>query len=164
VICWGIRQRAERCRVRREPDNADELFNADTNLHHGWMNVFICRIGPDDISMVSFVTLSEAKGLSRWADRCFASLSMTGLSLPAERSEASAQPSLCSGKARGFPRLSLVAADQSAPNEFCRSKRVRVVGGTRMRAPARGPTPPHTAPAPTDTSAPPLPVLIGKIH
>jgi hypothetical protein len=26
------------------------------------------------------VTLSEAKGLSRWASRCFAALSMTGLS------------------------------------------------------------------------------------
>jgi hypothetical protein len=27
------------------------------------------------------VTLSAAKGLSRWADRCFAALSMTGLTL-----------------------------------------------------------------------------------
>ncbi len=26
----------------------------------------------------SFVTLSEAKGLARWAARCFAALSMTG--------------------------------------------------------------------------------------
>jgi len=75
-------------------DYADELLNADTNLRHGWMNLFICIIGPYRLSMVSFVTpprelrvcllpsivmLSEAKGLARWADRCFASLSMTGL-------------------------------------------------------------------------------------
>jgi len=43
------------------PDSADELLNADTNLRHSWMNVFICRIGPDGLSMVSFVTLSEPK-------------------------------------------------------------------------------------------------------
>jgi hypothetical protein len=27
-------------------DHADELLNADTNLRYGWMNVFICMIGP----------------------------------------------------------------------------------------------------------------------
>jgi hypothetical protein len=34
----------------------------------------------DDESGPSTVTLSAAKGLLRWAERCFASLSMTGLS------------------------------------------------------------------------------------
>src|SRR5712692_9401628 len=50
----------------RQPlaDHADEPLNADTHLRHGWMNVFLCVIGPLWYSMVSFVTLSEAKGLS----------------------------------------------------------------------------------------------------
>ncbi len=38
------------------------------------------------------VTLSEAKGLSRWAERCFAALSMTGLCLTAGPSPRAAAP------------------------------------------------------------------------
>jgi len=64
--------------------------------------------------MGSFVTLSEAKGLSRWADRCFAALSMTGLCLPPEEAKDQRRKHpLWQGEM--VPRLSLVAADKSAP-------------------------------------------------
>jgi hypothetical protein len=62
-------------------DHADELLNVDTHLRHGWMSLFIGIIGPYGLSMVSFVTLSAAKGLS------------APLDCHAERSEASVCPS-----------------------------------------------------------------------
>ncbi len=40
----------------------------------------VSKNNTDDEIGPSTVTLSEAKGLSRWAERCFAALSMTVLS------------------------------------------------------------------------------------
>ncbi len=51
-------------------------------MHRGPMNRRWARsIGPATVTLSTFVSLSvnSAKGLSRWASRCFAALSMTGL-------------------------------------------------------------------------------------
>ena len=47
------------------------------------INLLMFIIGPDmhQPKLPNSVTLSEAKGLSRWVERCFAALSMTGLYL-----------------------------------------------------------------------------------
>ena len=64
------------------------------------MNQFIRTVVGADLSRPSTVTLSEAKGLSPWASRCFAELTLSGANVLSmtefpchpERSEGSVAP------------------------------------------------------------------------
>ena len=59
-------------------DYAHLLNNPDSGISTEADNA-VSKNNTDDEIGPSTVTLSEAKGLSRWAERCFAALSMTVL-------------------------------------------------------------------------------------
>ncbi len=69
--------------VDDETGISDHLPGADESAMGAIFPLYVlkCFSGPSTVTLSTFATLSvnSAKGLARWAARCFAALSMTGL-------------------------------------------------------------------------------------